>query len=86
MGTLIPAQAAGKVIQAGYHAIRGNYVRIQSGIMDRLYQHNQKNMVRVGQNVREGKAVGTVGSTGRSTGSHLHYEVRRNGINETLID
>lgn len=81
MGTLIPAQAAGKVIQSGFHAIRGNYVRIQSGIMDRLYQHNQRNMVKVGQNVRKGQAVGTVGSTGRSTGAHLHYEVRRNGVN-----
>src|SRR5690606_38320705 len=62
MGTLIPAQAAGKVIQSGFHAIRGNFVRVQSGIMDRLYQHNQRNMVKVGQNVRKGQAVGTVGS------------------------
>ncbi|WP_142829038.1 peptidoglycan DD-metalloendopeptidase family protein [Planococcus soli] len=81
LGTLIPAQAAGKVIQAGFHGIRGNFVRVQSGIMDRLYQHNQRNMVKVGQNVRKGQAVGTVGSTGRSTGAHLHYEVRRNGVN-----
>ncbi|MFC4714072.1 phage tail tape measure protein [Planococcus dechangensis] len=80
-GTLIPAQAAGKVIQAGFHAIRGNFVRVQSGIMDRLYQHNQRNLVSVGQAVKKGQAVGTVGSTGRSTGPHLHYEVRRNGIN-----
>lgn len=80
-GTLIPAQAAGKVIQAGFHAIRGNFVRVQSGIMDRLYQHNQRNLVSVGQAVKKGQAVGTVGSTGRSTGPHLHYEVRRNGVN-----
>lgn len=80
-GTLIPAQAAGKVIQAGFHAIRGNFVRVQSGIMDRLYQHNQRNLVSVGQAIKKGQAVGTVGSTGRSTGPHLHYEVRRNGIN-----
>lgn len=80
-GTLIPAQAAGKVIQAGYHSIRGNYVRVKSGIMDRLYQHNSRNLVKVGQNVKRGQAVGTVGSTGRSTGPHLHYEVRKNGMN-----
>lgn len=80
-GTLIPAQAAGKVIQSAFHAIRGNYVRIKTGNMDRLYQHNTRNLVRVGQNVRKGQAVGTVGSTGRSTGPHLHYEVRRNGVN-----
>lgn len=80
-GTLIPAQAAGKVIQAGYHSIRGNYVRVKSGIMDRLYQHNSRNLVKVGQNVKRGQAVGTVGSTGRSTGPHLHYEVRKNGVN-----
>lgn len=80
-GTLIPSQAAGKVIAAGYHAIRGNFVKVQSGIMERLYQHNSQNMVKVGQSVRKGQAVGKVGSTGRSTGNHLHYEVKRNGVN-----
>ncbi|MGE6370650.1 phage tail tape measure protein [Planococcus kocurii] len=80
-GTLIPAQAAGKVIQSAFHAIRGNFVRVQSGNMERIYQHNTRNMVKAGQSVKKGQAVGTVGSTGRSTGPHLHYEVKRNGVN-----
>ncbi|RAZ73633.1 peptidoglycan DD-metalloendopeptidase family protein [Planococcus halotolerans] len=78
-GTRIPAQAAGRVIQAAYHALRGNYVRIKSGIMERIYQHNARNLVGVGDTVRKGQAVGTVGSTGASTGPHLHYEVLKNG-------
>lgn len=80
-GTLIPAQAAGRVVQSGYHRIRGNFVRVKTGIMERLYQHNTRNLVGVGQNVRRGQAVGTVGSTGKSTGPHLHYEVKKNGVN-----
>lgn len=80
-GTLIKAQAAGKVIQAAYHAVRGNFVKIKSGIMERIYQHNSKNLVDTGDMVRQGQGIGTVGSTGRSTGPHLHYEVKKNGKN-----
>ncbi|MFA1643510.1 M23 family metallopeptidase [Chryseomicrobium imtechense] len=79
MGTLIPAQAAGQVVQAAYHSLRGNYVRIKSGAMERIYQHNARNLVGLGQMIKPGQAVGTVGSTGASTGPHLHYEVLRNG-------
>lgn len=80
-GTPIPAQAAGRVSIAGYHPIRGNYVRIQSGDLERIYQHNTRNLVSTGDMVKQGQYIGTVGSTGRSTGPHLHYEVLRNGRN-----
>lgn len=80
-GTLIKAQAAGKVLQSAYHSIRGNYVRIKSGIMERIYQHNSRNLVSAGDTVKKGQGIGTVGSTGRSTGPHLHYEVLKNGKN-----
>lgn len=80
-GTPIPNQAPGTVVQSGFHGIRGNFVRVKSGAMERIYQHNSRNSVSVGQVVRVGQTVGTVGSTGRSTGAHLHYEVLRNGRN-----
>ncbi|MGI2329648.1 peptidoglycan DD-metalloendopeptidase family protein [Planococcus sp. YIM B11945] len=79
LGTLIKAQAAGRVIKAAYHNLRGNFVQIKSGIMERIYQHNSRNLVGVGDMVRKGQGVGTVGSTGASTGPHLHYEVLKNG-------
>lgn len=79
VGTPIPAQAGGRVSVAGYHNIRGNYVRVNSGALERIYQHNQRNLVRTGDLVKKGQFIGTVGSTGRSTGPHLHYEVLRNG-------
>lgn len=78
-GTLIPAQAAGQVMAAGYHSIRGNYVKIKSGNLQRVYQHNTRNLVSTGAMVKKGQAVGTVGETGSATGPHLHYEVLRNG-------
>lgn len=78
-GTFIRAQAAGQVIQNGYHNLRGNYLRIKSGIMERIYQHNTRNLVGVGDMVSKGQNIATVGSTGRSTGPHLHYEVMKNG-------
>lgn len=78
-GTPIPSQAAGQVTFAGYHNLRGNYVKIKSGEFERLYQHNARNLVGVGDFVKKGQTVGTVGSTGASTGPHLHYEVKKNG-------
>lgn len=81
IGTPIPSQSAGIVEIAGYHPIRGNYVKVKSGNMSYIYQHNTRNLVSRGQIVKKGQIVGTVGSTGSSTGPHLHYEVARNGVN-----
>jgi len=80
-GAPVTATADGVVIKAGREGGYGNIVEIRhmQGIVTR-FAHNQKNLVRVGQRVKRGDIVAQVGSTGRSTGPHLHYEVRLNGL------
>ncbi len=81
-GTPIVAPAAGTVISAGIENGYGNVVRLRHGAgITTLYGHMQRIAVKVGQTVRRGTVVGYVGSTGRSTGPHLHYEVLVNGVN-----
>lgn len=79
-GKRIKSAGAGKVIKAGRNGGYGLMVEIDhgNGITSR-YAHMRKISVRVGQKIGRGKIVGQVGSTGRSTGPHLHFEVRRYG-------
>lgn len=79
MGSMIRSQSGGRVAQEGYNNIRGNYVRIKQGLFDYMYQHNQRNLVKSGQNVKKGQSIATLGNTGASTGPHLHFEIWRNG-------
>ena len=81
VGTPIFAPADGVVISTRRLGGFGKTVRIQhmQGIVT-TYAHNSVNMVKVGQRVRRGDIIAKVGSTGRSTGPHLHYEVRINGV------
>lgn len=81
-GTPIPAAGAGRVIARGYNNGHGNYVKIRhNGSYETLYAHMSKfaKGVTVGTNVRQGQTIGYVGSTGMSTGPHLHYEIIKNG-------
>ena len=72
--------ANGKVVFAGRMGGYGNCVRIAHGNnFETLYGHLSHINVRVGQDVTAGQKIGEVGSTGHSTGNHLHYEVRKNG-------
>jgi LysM repeat protein len=80
-GTPVYASAAGTVIVAkgggGYNGGYGNYVVIShANGTQTLYAHLTSVMVSVGQSVAQGEQIGTVGNTGRSTGFHLHFEVR----------
>ncbi|QRX83870.1 M23 family metallopeptidase [Glaciimonas sp. PAMC28666] len=76
-GSPIVAAAAGVVISAEYHAAYGNMLDIDhgNGIVTR-YAHASRLLVKVGDIVKRGQRVADSGSTGRSTGPHLHFEVR----------
>ncbi len=80
-GSEIRSPADGKVIVAGREYGYGNLVEIDHGygVITR-YGHNSKNLVKVGDKVKRGQRIALVGSTGRSTGPHLHYEIIVNGI------
>lgn len=80
-GTPIRAAGGGTIIYAGWRNGYGNTVKIDHGHgIVTLYAHNTRNNVHVGQRVERGDIIAYVGSTGRSTGPHLHYEVQINGV------
>ncbi len=72
-GTPILASQSGTVIRSEVHPSWGNYLH-EDG-MTTLYAHNQQNLVKVGQQVEQGETIALMGSTGNSTGAHLHFEV-----------
>jgi murein DD-endopeptidase MepM/ murein hydrolase activator NlpD len=80
VGTPILAAAEGRVVLAGFNGGYGNAIEIRhaNGLVTR-YAHLSGVNVRRGQMVERGVQIGRMGSTGRSTGSHLHFEVRLNG-------
>jgi murein DD-endopeptidase MepM/ murein hydrolase activator NlpD len=74
------AANSGKVIYSGYYGGYGNTVIIDhGGKISTLYAHNSKLLVKVGDEVEKDKVISKSGSTGLSTGPHLHFEVRENG-------
>ena len=80
-GAAIVAADSGKVVTATYHYSYGNYVMIDhGGGYSTLYAHASSLAVSVGQTVTKGQTIAYVGSTGNSTGNHLHFEVRVNGV------
>jgi len=81
-GTPILAVADGIVSTVAYNAGGwGNFIIIDhGGGYQTLYAHNARNMVRVGEHVQQGQQIATVGSTGSSTGPHIHFEVIRDGV------
>ena len=79
-GTNIYATADGVVTHAGWQSGFGRLVKIQHDFgIETLYAHNSNLRVRKGQRVSRGDQIADMGSTGRSTGTHLHYEVRVGG-------
>jgi murein DD-endopeptidase MepM/ murein hydrolase activator NlpD len=79
-GSPIASAISGTVTFAGRHGGDGNFVQVYSSKQFGTgYAHMSRMAVRVGDTVRRGQIIGYVGSTGLSTGSHLHYEVYLNG-------
>lgn len=79
-GSSILAAADGTVVAATYNATMGNYVMIDHGNgLYTIYMHASALYVSSGQSVSAGSTIAAVGSTGRSTGAHLHFSVRQNG-------
>ncbi len=85
-GTAIHASATGVVVYADYHPQYGNMIEIDHGndIVTR-YAHASRLLTKVGAVVRRGQEIAKVGSTGRSTGNHLHFEVRYKGIAQNPV-
>ena len=80
-GTAIVAAAGGVVVYSDYHPEYGNMIDVDHGndLVSR-YAHASKRLVKLGQVVVRGQKIAEVGSTGRSTGPHLHFEVRHRGL------
>jgi murein DD-endopeptidase MepM/ murein hydrolase activator NlpD len=79
-GTPIYASASGKVIFSGYNRGYGHLIVIDHGRgIETAYAHNNRNIAKKGQRVKQGQVVATVGRSGNATGYHVHFEFRRNG-------
>lgn len=85
-GTEIYAAHGGVVLTSEYHSSYGNYVVLSRGDgITTLYAHMSKRAVKAGDVVSQGQVIGYVGTTGRSTGPHLHFEVRVNGTRQDAL-
>lgn len=80
LGTEVHSINAGTVVYIGFQSARGYYIIVKNGNTKVLYQHLKANStkVKMGQSVSKGQVIANVGSTGASTGSHLHLEVFKN--------
>lgn len=81
VGTNVHSTMSGKVVYAGWNNEGyGNLVIVENGNYRTYYAHLSKIPVEVGQAVKADEVIGFSGNTGNSTGPHLHYEVRKNGV------
>ena len=86
-GVPVASTRSGTVILAKYHASYGNYIIVDHGDgVSSLYAHLSGFAVGYGQRVSQGQTIGYIGSTGTSTGPHLHFEIRVNGVHRNPSD
>lgn len=90
VGDDIKAAGAGIVTYSGYNGTYGYVIIISHGYgYKSIYAHNNKNLVKAGEEVKKGQIIAELGNTGRSTGAHVHVEIHKDGEiidPETLID
>ena len=81
VGTPVHATADGTVLEVGLSSSYGRFIKLQHGYgIVTMYCHLSKTSVHEGERVNKGDVIGALGTTGNSTGPHLHYEVRVNGV------
>ena len=78
-GTEIRTAITGQVEEADNNSEYGNYIKIKQGDILTVYAHCKELKVKSGDKVNQGDVIATVGSTGNSTGPHLHFEIRLSG-------
>lgn len=83
LGTKIVSATNGEVVLASSEGDYGNHLKIQIGEVSVIYAHCNKLYVKQGDKVTQGQEIAEVGSTGNSTGPHLHFEIR---LNEVTVD
>ena len=79
LGTVFIASMSGKVEEVSNEGDLGNHVKIINGDVMTVYAHCKSIYVKKGEYIEQGKEIGEVGSTGNSTGPHLHFEIRKDG-------
>ena len=82
-GSEIYAYDSGKVKQIGQNAVYGNFILLSHNGFDSFYGHLSEINVAEGEKIRAGDSIGIIGSSGKSTGVHLHFEIRKDG---TAVD
>lgn len=87
MGTPVRAVSGGEVIQIGYDNILGKFISVRhiDGRVS-VYGHLSHTIAVLHEKVKSGTILGNVGSTGRATGPHLHFEIRENGVPKNPIN
>ena len=86
-GTKICASMEGTVVAASWAGDYGNHIKIQNGNVLTVYAHCSEINVNVGDYINQGQEIGKVGATGKVTGPHLHFEIRKDNryVDPTLI-
>ncbi|MFV0516783.1 MAG: M23 family metallopeptidase [Aminipila sp.] len=81
IGTTVRSASSGKIAKISYNSARGNYIVVDHGSGNTtIYEHLSKTFGKVGDIVKQGEEIAKSGSTGISTGPHLHFEIRHKGI------